>query len=262
MDLQGFNLSKIYTTEEKSDIERRLKEYLMLGGLPEVYKFGKQMAVKIYEDILTKDILIRHQIKKVNEFKNLAKYLISNSSEETTYSKLSRVLNIKHISTVSNWVGYIEEVFLAFRLERFSPKLKQQFIAPKKIYCYDTGIVDSIGFKFSENRGKTLENAIAIELQRRKEKNKELEVYYWKDATQHEVDFVIKGKTKVIQLIQSTYINSKDELKEKRVKPLLRASSELKCDNLLFITWNYEGEQKIDGKVISFIPLWKWLLSD
>ena len=107
-----------------------------------------------------------------------------------------------------------------------------------------------------------MENAIAIELQRRKEKNKELEVYYWKDATQHEVDFVIKGKTKVIQLIQSTYINSKDELKEKRVKPLLRASSELKCDNLLFITWNYEGEQKIDGKVISFIPLWKWLLSD
>lgn len=65
MDLQGFNLSKIYTTEEKSDIERRLKEYLMLGGLPEVYKFGKQMAVKIYEDILTKDILIRHQIKKL-----------------------------------------------------------------------------------------------------------------------------------------------------------------------------------------------------
>lgn len=261
LDLKGFQRAQAYTTEEKSKIERYLKEYLAIGGLPEVYKFGKQMAVKIYEDILTKDVIVRHKIKKIREFKNLAKYLISNSSEEITYSKLSRILDIKHVSTVSNWISYMEEVFLIFKLERFSPKLKQQFIAPKKIYCYDTGIVDSIGFKFSENRGKILENIIAIELQRRKEKNKDLEVYYWKDAFQSEVDFVIKDKTKISQLIQSTYITSKQEIKDRTAKSLLKASRELKCNNLMVITWNYETEANINNKRIYFIPLWKWLLS-
>ena len=260
LKFRGFELSKSYTTEEKAKILGYLREYLDLGGLPEVYKFGKAIVVKIYEDIITKDILLRHKISKIKEFKDLARYLISNSSEEITYSRLLKIIGIEHISTISNWISYIEDTFLIFRLERFNFKLKQQFIAPRKIYCYDTGIVDSIGFKFSENSGKILENVIAIELQRRKEENKRLEVYYWKDAQQNEVDFVLKEKNKIVQLVQASYIGSKQEIKEKRIKPLLKSSKELKCTNLLFITWDYEAEQKIDGKTIFFKPAWKWLL--
>jgi hypothetical protein len=42
---------------------------------------------------------------------------------------------------------------------------------------------------------------------------------------------------------------------------LLIASKELHCNNLLVITRDYEAEEKIKGKKIKFIPLWKWLLS-
>ena len=105
-----------------------------------------------------------------------------------------------------------------------------------------------------------LENSIAIELQRRKGKDIHSEVYYWKDAQQNEVDFLIKEKTKVTQLIQATYISNKRELKENRIKSLIKASQELKCNNLLVITWDYENEERVDGKSIYFIPLWKWLL--
>lgn len=260
LSFKGFQLSNTYTTEEKAKILLYLNEYLDSGGLPEVYKFGKAIVIKIYEDILTKDIILRCKIDKIREFKDLSRYLIFNSSGEVTYSRLSRILNIKHVSTVSKWVSYIENAFLIFKLERFDFKLKQQFIAPKKVYCYDTGIVSSIGFKFSENRGKTLENIVAIELQRRKERNKNLEIFYWKDSQQNEVDFVLKEKTKVSQLIQVTYINNESELKEKRIKSLLKASKELKCNNLLVITWDYEDKKKIDKNSVEFIPLWKWLL--
>ena len=41
---------------------------------------------------------------------------------------------------------------------------------------------------------------------------------------------------------------------------LLIASKELHCNNLLVITWDYEAQEKIEGKTIKFIPLWKWLL--
>jgi len=255
-------VTNVTPAQEKAEIMRHLEEYLNLGGLPEVYKFGKAMAVRTYEDIITKDIILRFKIKKTSEFKDLAKYLISNSCEEASFSKLAKRLGIKHISTISKWVSYIENAFLVFRLEKFDFKLKQQFIAPKKIYCTDTGIVDTIGFKFSENKGKILENAVAIELQRRKEKEKEIEVYYWKDVMQHEVDFAIKRKTKIIQLIQATYINNAGELKEKRINSLIKASKALKCNALTVITQDYEGENKYGTKKIKFIPLWKWLLEN
>ena len=262
LNLKGFKLSKAYTTQEKAKITNFLREYLNFGGLPEVYKFGKPIILGIYENILNKDLILRYNINKIKEFKDLAKYLISNSSEEITYSKLSKNLGIKHISTVSNWVSYMKNAFLIFKLERFDFKLKKQFIAPKKIYCSDTGIADLIGFKFSENLGKILENSIAIELQRRKEKNFHLEAYYWKDAQQNEVDFVIKEKTKVRQLIQACYDVSNFKTKEREVKSLLKGSKELKCNNLLILTWDYEGEEKVNNKKIRFIPLWRWLLGE
>jgi len=41
---------------------------------------------------------------------------------------------------------------------------------------------------------------------------------------------------------------------------LLKASDELKCKNLLCITWDYEGVEAIERKKIKFVPLWRLLL--
>ena len=260
LKIKDFNENKVYTTKEKAEIMNFLQKYLELGGFPEVYKFGREMIPRIYEDILTKDILLRHNISKKEEIKKLAKYLISNSSEEVTYTRLAKLLNIKHISTISNWTSYLENAFLIFKIEKFDFKLKQQFIAPKKVYCIDSGMINSIGFRFSENKGKIIENEVALELQRRKSIDKSIEIYYWKDYKQNEVDFVLKRDKKIESLIQVSYINSEEEIKEREVKALLKAGKELKCNNLLVITWDYESEEKFEGKNIKFIPLWKWLL--
>ena len=260
LKLKEVKENKVYTTQEKAEIMKTLQEYLEIGGFPEAYKFGKGMISKIYEDILTKDILLRYNISKKEEIKKLAKYLITNSSGEITYSKLARIFNIKHVSTISNWISYLENAFLIFRLERFDFKLKQQFIAPKKVYCIDSGLMNYIGFKFSENKGKVIENEVALELQRRKAKENLFEVYYWKDYQQNEVDFVIKRDKKIESLIQVSYINSKEEIKEREITALLKSSKELRCNNLIVITWDYETEEKFDGENIKFIPLWKWLL--
>lgn len=255
LNLKGFEESAAYTTQKKSEIMRYLQQYLEIGGFPETYKFGKAMTSRIYEDIITKDILLRYDITKREEIKKLAKYLITNSSEEITYSRLARIFGIKHVSTISNWMTYFENAFLIFKLERFDFKLKQQYIAPKKVYCIDSGLMNSIGFKFSENRGKVIENEVALELQRRRSADKSLEVYYWKDHQQNEIDFVLKRDKKVETLIQVSYITSKEEIKDREIKALLKASEQLRCKNLLVITWDYEAEEKI-----KFIPLWKWLL--
>lgn len=88
-----------------------------------------------------------------------------------------------------------------------------------------------------------------------------IQTQFYQDYQQNEVDFIVKDGFEVKQLIQVTYANSKDEIEKREIKSLLKASEKLKCKNLLIITWNYEGKEKIKGKEIKFIPLWKWLLS-
>ncbi len=251
---------EVYTTEEKADIFRLLEKYLKIGGFPEVNKFGTTILLKIYNDIITKDILLRYKIKKIEEIKKLTKYLITNFCQEISYSKLAKLLGIRHISTLSNWLSYLEQSFLIFKLERFSFKLKQQFIAPKKIYGADNGLVNMIGFRFSENIGYFMENAVAIELQRKKSLNPLTEIYYWKDHRQNEVDFILKRGRKIEQLIQVSYIKARDEIPERELKSLLKAGEELKCRNLKVISWDLEMKKEIKKRKIEFIPLWKWLL--
>ncbi|MFH0927637.1 MAG: ATP-binding protein [Candidatus Micrarchaeota archaeon] len=260
LDFAGFAASTTYTSQEKAAIMGHLETYLQKGGMPESYKFGRQILMRTYEDILTKDVVARRKIKKTDDLKKMAKFLISNVSSEITYSSLARNMGIKHVSTVSKWVSYLEECFLLFKLERFDFSLKKQFIAPKKIYCIDSGFVDAIGFKFSENKGRILENIVAIELQRRREKDRELEIYYWKDHSQKEVDFVLKKGRKIVELVQATAISSSDELKERETDALIAASGRLRCNSLSIITLNVESELKLKNKKVRLIPLWKWLL--
>ncbi len=255
-----FKENKAYTTKEKAEIISLLDEYLKIGGFPEAYKFGKAIISKVYDDIITKDILLRHKIHKTEDIKKLARYLITNSSEEFTYSKLRKILNVKHVSTISHWVSCLENSFLVFRLERFDFKLKQQFIAPKKIYCIDPGLIHAVGFRFSENIGKIIESTVALQLKRRKSLDDSLEIYYWKDHQQREVDFVLKKGEKISQLIQTSYMTSREELKEREINALLKASDDLRCNNLSVITWDYASEERILNKRITFVPLWKWLL--
>lgn len=259
--LNGFKKQEAYTTKEKAELIKLFNEYFDIGGFPEVYIFGKLILSKVYEDIIIKDIVLRHRIKNVNGLKNLAKYLVSHSADEISYSRLIQFVEVKHVATISKWVSYLEDSFLIIKVERFSFKLKEQFIAPKKIYCIDNGLVKSIGFMFSDNTGNRMENLVAVDLKRRVFRGLFSEFYYWKDHFNNEVDFVLKKATKVSELIQVTYVNDYSEIKERELRSLLKASKELKCNKLVVITWNFEDEMNIKNKKINFIPLWKWLLN-
>jgi predicted AAA+ superfamily ATPase len=260
---EGFEPSDIdeYSAKRTSIIKRMLEEFLKTGGFPEAYLFGRDIIVRIYSDIVEKDILRRLRIRKRSTFRDLMAYLTSNFSCEFTMSKLSRAFSIRDVHTIKEWIDGARSAYLMITLMRYSPKLKQQFLAPQKVYSIDTGIAYSMGFRISENIGRLMENLVAVELMRRKSYfNRDWEVFYWKDHQQREVDFLLKQGPVVRQLIQVTYASGRDEVERREIEALVRASEELRCKNLLMITWDYEGEIKAGGREIKAIPMWKWLL--
>jgi hypothetical protein len=76
-----------------------------------------------------------------------------------------------------------------------------------------------------------------------------------KDKQQREVDFVLKRGLKIEQLIQVTYASGEEGIEGREKKALIKASEELKCDNMLVITWDYEAEEEFGGKRIKFTPV-------
>lgn len=257
-----FSEEDIYLTENKAVLKDNLEEFFIKGGFPLSYSKSKQYLVNLYSDIIEKDIITRHNIKYISKIRELIKYALSNFSGEITLNKLKNIFNLKGDHTVDNWLKYAEDAYLLFKLERFSFKLKERYIAPKKIYAIDTGILNAIMSESAESKGKLMENVVAIDLYARKNYfNADFELYYWKDNVGNEVDFLLKSKGIVKQLIQVTYASSNIDIKPRETKALLKAANELRCNDLLVITWDYENEEKIEGKKIKFVPLWRWLLN-
>jgi len=248
----------IHSTRSIARIKNALKEYMDVGGFPEVYLFGKEVTARIYEDIIYKDIIYRHDIRNKRSFSQIAKYLVSNFSGEFSYRKLCGATSIRNVHTVKDYVGYLESSYIVLVVERFSFKLKEQIKAPRKVYCIDTGMINNIAFRSSHDIGKLMENLVAVELHRRKSYYRGDDVFYWKDHQQREVDFVLIRGRKVSELIQVSYTSGKEGIKDREFKGILRAAVELGCSNMKIITWDYEG----DVGDVKCIPLWKWLLVD
>jgi len=250
----------VYSTKKRSKIKNSFEEYMKKGGFPLTYKIGNIFLSENYRDIINRDILQRYDIKYTKTFKEMARYLITNSANEITYNKLANSFEMGSPHTAKNYVSYLENAYLIFTLNKFSYKLKEQTSSPKKVYCIDTGLIDTIGFRFTEDKGKFLENLVAVELLRRTKNAEELELYYWKDHRGREVDFVVKDSEDVKKLIQVTYASSKDRIKERETKNLLIGSEEFGCDELYVITKDYNDRQEMGDKEIKFTPAWKWLL--
>ncbi|MEM4034993.1 MAG: ATP-binding protein, partial [Candidatus Micrarchaeaceae archaeon] len=252
-----------YSSTSIARIKAELEDYIKKGGFPEVHKFGTIVLEAIYRDIINNDIIGKHALKKSIRIRELVKYLVSNFGKEITFRRLAGLLDIKNPHTASKYISYVVDSYLIILLERFSYKLKQQFIAPKKVYCIDTGIINTMAFNTSENSGRLMENVVLVELLRRKSySGLRTELYYWKDHQGREVDFVVKEADSVKQLIQVTHISDRKELEARESKALVEAANDLHCSNLAIITWDYEGKEVVDGKTIGFIPLWKWLLQN
>ncbi|MGB9706764.1 MAG: ATP-binding protein [Microgenomates group bacterium] len=250
--------------EVKGKILSYLDEYLRNGGFPEVVV--KNLDPKTYLDtlfdaVLLKDVVKRYKVRFSQKIYDLALYLVSNFSGEFSFTKLKNILDFRSVTTLQNYLKYLEEAYLVFVLNRFSFKLKEQIKTAKKIYLVDNGFIFAKSFQFSPNSGKLMENLVFTELLKRGYKANE-NIFYYKTRNKKEVDFVLKEGLKIKALIQVFYQAGDLDTQEREEKALVEASQELNCDNLLVITWDKEGEGKIKGKKIIFVPLLEWLLKN
>ena len=263
-----FDEKEILIEEEKGRLLKLLTEFIKFGGFPDVvFKENEMEKIKMissyFDTIILRDIIEKYEIRNSRLLELFIKYVLSISSFYFSGTKAENYF--KSIgyrcskATLLNFFDYAEKSFLLFKSEIFSPKIKDRSQYPVKVYCMDNSFINWVNPRFSENLGANMENIVAIELLRRKETSN-IDFYYWKDYQGREVDFVIKEGVRTRELIQVTYASSRDEIENREIKSLIKASEQLGCKDLRIITWDYEDKLVVDDREIKCIPLWKWLL--
>jgi predicted AAA+ superfamily ATPase len=261
LSFKDFKIPKFFVEEDRAKVFGFLKEYVEFGGFPEVVLSSKkeEMLETLMLDIINRDVL-PYVTKRKEVVEDFVYFLCSNSGKLLTFNKMAKLFARVSVVTTQKIFELLKDVLLFFDFPFFSPTVKAQLQYPRKIVCVDSGFINQFGFKFSEDKGRLIENLVGIELLRRFGLVGKTKIFYWKDYQQNEVDFVIKEGLEIKQLIQVTYASSKDEIEKREIRALLKASELLKCKDLLIITWDYEDEIKANNKTIKCLPLWKWLL--
>jgi len=254
------NLQEIYERNysKKDAIQHYLMEFIKWGSFPEVAFIEEEVKETLlktyYQDIIYKDIVPRFEIRQSRKLEDVGYHLITNISKPFSYNSIGKTVNI-HENTAKEFLSYFEKAYLIFSLPRFHYSIKKQIKSPRKAYCIDTGLRNSLAFRFSQDVGRLAENLVFLEL---RQNNKEL--YYWKNK--REVDFLVKEGLKVSEVLQVCWDIENEKVKSREVGGLLEALEEFKLKEGCVVTSDLYHKEKVQGFEIRYIPLWLWLLKN
>ncbi len=249
-------------------IANAFEEYLNYGGFPEVILAGSdEQKIRILQSYLEtmflRDLFERYEIRNQLVLREMVKHLVNSTATQFSISAFYKWIKTVYPvtkRTLINYLGYLEDSRLFLMLRRLSPSLKEQALTPKKVYLIDVGLKEVFGIGPSRDTGRRLENIVAIELMRRRARNPRIDVFFWKDVRNREVDFVVTEWGQVKELIQVCADMSDFKVKKRELRALAEASDKLKCDDLKVITFDQRGEEKIEEKNVKLIPARDWLL--
>ena len=223
-------------------------KYLTQGGFPEAIKNeSDEILQRLFDDILTRDIAVRHSIRDVRTLKILSLYLASNCGNLISGSKLSAQLGIKTNVTILEYLSYLEQCYLFFFVPKFNYSAKAQSVNPKKVYCIDTGMIQSVTLSSNADAGRMLENAVFIEL-RRRTKN----IWYYSESS-FECDFLYGHDSVPENAVQVCY-ELTSENREREVRGLVETCRKFPGVKPLIVTFNQKDKISYDGMIIETIP--------
>ena len=253
--VRKFELDKnsAYQTASRAKIKGYFSEYLANGGFPEFLREPNPEYLKtLYENIVYRDILVRHKIPNEKAFKEMVYLAVNSISKEISFNSMRKALGLGSPTTVKDYFDYLENSFLIFLVPRFDYSPRKQVYYNKKVYCIDNGLAKYVGFRSSPDSGKLLENAAFIEL-----KSRGKEIYYY--SGKRECDFVIKDGSKIVEAIQVCHELTREN-RGREVEGLEEAMHEFKLKEGLILTFDQDEDITAVGSKITVKPLWKWLL--
>jgi uncharacterized protein len=206
LHLLPFNLEELAGFPEILDENRMILQ----GFYPPLYDM--QIPVSDWMPNYIRTYIERdvRQIKNVTDllvFEKFMRLLAGRTGQELNYSSLSIETGVD-LKTIQSWIGILESSFIIYLLRPHYRNFNKIIVKRPKLYFYDTGLACALlGITTTgqiENhplRGSLFECLIVTELiKQRTHRGKEVNLYFWRDKTGHEIDLVVEEASRLFPI--------------------------------------------------------------
>lgn len=254
-----FSFSEYCAYYELSGNSEQLRQYLLCGGMAGSYVYqharDKTQYIKdIYITAVKRDLVDKYTITQAALLDTLTEYLMDNVSNLTTVHNISAQLQRNNIQTnhvtVKNYLMYLCNAFLFYKVKRYDVRGKKYLETNDKYYLVDTSFRFALLGTRNMDIGRMLENIVAIELLRRG-----YDIYVGK-LYEKEIDFVAMNANEKLYIQVADSIENEDTL-QRELAPL-RAVKDA-YPKIVLATTNYET---YDVEGIKIVDLARWLMNN
>lgn len=252
-----------FSSSTAATLRHAVKKYLKNGGFPEVQNMDPNIKTEILQSyidtVLLKDVIERHRVNNITAIKHLVKTLMHSSGRKFSINKFYNTLKSMSVKCTKNnlytYLDHLTDAFVFYRINIHSRSEKSRMVNPVKIYTVDTGLLNAMTFRNSQDYGPTLENLVFMHLRRN---NYQIEYVNTKDG--YETDFLARHPiTNDVKLIQVCWQMADKKTFDREYRGLQSAMEELSIHSGTIVTW--DDEAQLDNS-IKLVPVWKWLLDD
>lgn len=251
----------ILPLREKPKYYNMLNKYLKWGGFPEVVlaedDYRKELLLRQYfDDILFKDVAVRHEIRDVNTLRNMAVHLLTQTGNLISAQRLSKLFGVS-LDLAKSYCGYLQEAFLIHFGSYYSQKVSERNRNPQKVHALDLGMRQIVSLAHSPDKGHLIETAVQHVLMRQPHDG----IFYWQEDVQ--IDFAVRKANSIKTLVQVFNGDFRDlEFIPREIKALTIAGKNFPNAEKIIIASNAIKKSYLKAqKDIQIIPLLDFLLA-
>lgn len=147
--IRPFIFKEINQYAKELNKEISVSDYLVWGGFPKIFEFNSEQEKRHYlnnldETIVLNDIINRYKIRKSDDFKKVANFILISNARIYSAKSISDYMKGNGIScssnTIQKWISYLGEVYIIDQLQRYSTKAKGELEQNKKLYNCDVAL--------------------------------------------------------------------------------------------------------------------------
>ncbi|MGI6118582.1 MAG: ATP-binding protein [Bilifractor sp.] len=253
IQIYPFSFSEYLAYFPQENIYRALTDYLRVGGMSGsyVYRNPAQRSAYLNNDVLNalivRDIESKYKIRNPVLLNSLIDYLMDNIGNLTSIRSIADTLESRNMKadhkTVGRYIEYLCRSYLFCKVKRYDIRGKKYLSSEEKYYLTDHAFrYARLGTRYMDF-GRILENAVAIELLRRKYEEYAGVLY------KKEIDFVAVRENRRVYIQVANDISDPSTF-DRETEPLLKISDGYPRI-LIARTWqpetDYQGIHIIDA---------------
>lgn len=241
-----------------AEVRHALRAYLQWGGFPEVVLADddrrREVLLKQYfDDILFKDVALRHRVRDVGLLRALAVHLLTVTAGLVSYQRLAAQFDVS-LDMVRAYCGFLEEAFLVRFLPFFSLKAAERQRRPQKVHAVDLGVRNAVCLSGSPDLGRLAETAVCNALDREEHDG----LFHWKG--EHEIDLVLRRGLQAAVVAQVAWEVESSEAASREAASLGEAQATFRKALSLLVLG--QGKPAFPGNArtrLRTVPLWSLL---